>query len=244
MLRSSKVIAAVAGLFLSLSVSTPASATYFDWSQSVTVNSYATGMNFVVDFYGVANGYFTDKLSAVAKYTFTGVSNGGKTYNFNYSITNDSIYDSRIRAFGFDASADPTTIASTGVFTYGYENVSFPEVGSLDICFAGGSGCTAHTTGGINDGATGTGSFALTFANVMESVSFEHFAMKFISVNPKVNGQDWGIGAGQISSITPGAGAPITAPEPGTWLMMLGGFGLVGFVMRSRRPRLQFLQAV
>lgn len=244
MLRWGKVVAALSGLFLSMSLPAPASATYFDWSQQVTVNSYATGMNFVVDYYGVANGYFTDKLSAVAKYTFTGVSNGGKTYNFNYSITNDSAYDSRIRAFGFDASADPASIASTGAFTYSYENVSFPEVGSLDICFAGGSGCTAHTTGGINDGATGTGSFALTFANVMESVSFEHFAMKFISVNPKVNGQDWGIGAGQISSITPGAEAPITAPEPGTWLMMLGGFGLVGFVMRSRSSQVRFQQAV
>jgi hypothetical protein len=242
MLRGMKIAAAVAGL--SLALSSPASATYFDWSQSVTVNSYATGMNFVVDYYGIANNSWTSKLSAVASYTFTGLSNNGKTYNFNYSITNDSPYDSRIRAFGFDTSADPSTITSTGTFTYGYENVSFPYTGSLDVCFAAGSGCTDHSSGGINDGATGKGSFSLTFANAMESIDFEHFALKFISVNPTINGSDWGIGAGQISSITAGAGAPITAPEPGTWLMMLGGFGFIGFAMRRRRTGGEMLQAV
>lgn len=242
MLRKIKLFVAMAGIALSLS--SQAEATYFDWSQSIKVNSYSTGLNFMVDYYAVANGSYTDKLSAVAKYTFTGLSNNGLTYNFNYSITNDSAYDSRIRAFGFDSSADPTGLSVTGPFSTAYENVSFPEVGSLDICFAGGSGCTAHTNGGVNDGATGSGSFAMTFASVMESVSFQHFALKFISVNPKVNGQDWGIGAGQISSINPGASAPITAPEPGTWLMMLGGFGLVGFAMRSRKTNMQILQAI
>lgn len=34
----------------------------------------------------------------------------------------------------------------------------------------------------------------------------------------------------------------IAAPEPGTWLMMLGGFGLVGFAMRRRQVRGRLLR--
>lgn len=34
----------------------------------------------------------------------------------------------------------------------------------------------------------------------------------------------------------------ITAPEPGTWLMMLGGFGLVGWASRRRREREPLVQ--
>lgn len=78
------------------------------------------------------------------------------------------------------------------------------------------------------------GSFSVTFANTMESVDFNHFALKFLSVNPTVNGQDWGAGLGQIISVTPPNNQPITAPEPGTWLMMLGGFGMIGGVLRRR----------
>jgi len=74
----------------------------------------------------------------------------------------------------------------------------------------------------------------MTFANVMESVDFNHFAMKFLNVNPSISGQDWGAGLGKIVSVTLPGGDPITAPEPGTWLMMLIGFGLVGGALRSR----------
>ena len=38
-----------------------------------------------------------------------------------------------------------------------------------------------------------------------------------------------------LGSATPGAGA---VPEPGTWAMMLIGFGAVGFAMRRRRRTL------
>ena len=122
-------------------------------------------------------------------------------------------------------------------FTYEYQNVSFIEgVGTMDVCFAAGSGCTQHSSGGINDGNSMNGSFSLTFANVMEEVDFDNFALKFIGVNPTINGQDWGAGLGTLQSLTHGAGTqPITAPEPGTWLMMMLGFGLVGGMLRHRR---------
>ncbi|MCZ4344028.1 cistern family PEP-CTERM protein [Sphingomonadaceae bacterium G21617-S1] len=228
-----------ATLLVALSVPTVAQAAYFPtgWNDDVTVDKDDVGMNFVVDFSGKANDNYTSNLSALGSFTYTGLSNNGLTYNFNYTLTNDSNYDSRIRAFGFDTGpSNPASVVGNSGFTYEYQNVGFIEsVGTMDVCLAAGSGCTQHASGGINDGASMNGSFSLTFANVMESVDFDHFALKFISVNPTVNGQDWGAGLGRITSITPGAGSdPITAPEPETWMMMLLGFGLVGSAMRRR----------
>lgn len=223
----------------------PASAAYFPtgWNTTdkVTLDKDQVGLNFVIDYQGKASDDYTSKLSALGNFTYTGVTNAGKTFNFNYSITNDSQYDSRIRSFGFDVDPNVTnnSVGAVGIsgFTRDYLNQSYIEgVGTMDVCFAAGSdGCTAHGTGGINDGSTLNGSFSLTFASVMEELDFDHFAMKFVSVNPSVNGQNYGAGLGTLVSITPPPGAPIVAPEPGTWLMMLGGFGMVGGALRRRK---------
>lgn len=240
MLRSMK--AAIAAAVIAVFSAAPAAAV-IDFDDFVVIDKDDVGLNFVVDYTGKANGSETTQLSALGNFTYTGVTNNGLTYNFNYSLMNDSNYASRIRSFGFDTTGDPTALASSSPFTWEYENASFIEgVGTMDVCFAAGSdGCTAHGSGGLTKGQTGTGTFALTFAQTMESLTFDHFAMKFVSVNPTINGQDWGAGLGHLVSMTPGAGAnpsqPIVAPEPGTWLMMLGGFGMVGFAMRRRETR-------
>ena len=239
----SRCFGLIAGAVLTAAaLGAPARATYyFDFDDIVTVKKNDVGLNFTVDYAGKANGNYTSKLSAIGSFTFNGVTNNGLTYNFNYALTNDSTYDSRIRSFGFDTSSSIAGLNGQGAFTYAYTNASYIEgTGTMDACFAAGSGCTQHASGGINDGATGYGSFAVTFGQVMESVDFSHFALKFLGVNPTVNGQDWGAGLGSVSSLAHGLGSnPITAPEPGTWMMLLGGFGLVGFAMRSRRARTQ-----
>lgn len=248
----------IGGLFLAAMAalcSVAANATYFPagWNSTdqVTIDKDQVGLNFVMDFMGKASDDFTSQLSALGSFTFTGLTNSSKTWNFTYSITNDSNYDSRIRAFGFDTihpdTPNPTSINGITGFTYEAMNQSFIEgVGTMDACFSAGSGCTSHSgSAGITKGETENGTFSLTFANVMEEVDLNHFAMKFINVSPNVNGQNYGAGLGTLVSITPpGAGGdPITAPEPGSWLMMLGGFGLIGIVMRRRtmpalRPQL------
>ncbi len=241
------LVAAGAALFFAIAAVPAQAVEYFPatWSDLVVVDKDDVGLNFVIDFQGKANGAYTSKLSALGDFTFNGVTNGGKTFNFNYSLTNDSIYDSRIRAFGFDTGpVNPTSVDGQTGFTFEYQNVSFVEgVGTMDVCLAAGSGCTQHATGGINDGSTMNGTFALTFANAMEQIDFNNFALKFLSVNPTVGGQDWGAGLGTLQSLTHGAGAnPIAAPEPGTWLMMLAGFGSIGFAMRRRTSRQLQLQ--
>lgn len=246
-------LVAVLAAFVTVAVAAPAQALYFPsgWDNVVTVDKDDVGLNFVVDFHGKVAGNHTSQLSALGNFTFRGATNSNKTYTFDYTLTNDSNYDSRIRAFGFDTQTptpNPVSIDGITGFSNQFTNVNFIEgVGTMDACFAVSSNtsCTQHSnTGGITKGNSMNGSFSLTFANTMESIDFNHFALKFLSVNPTIGGQDWGAGLGQIISVTPPSQA-IVAPEPGTWLMLLGGFGMVGWAMRRRksRPLLAGLQA-
>ncbi|WP_162256455.1 cistern family PEP-CTERM protein [Sphingomonas sp. Root710] len=227
-------------LLLTMGSTAPLSAAEYypmDWSEAVTVDKDDIGMNFTIDFSGKAGGDYTNKLSAAGDFTFTGVTNAGRTFNFDYSLTNTSSRTSRIRAFGFDTSGTLDSLNATGAFTWEYKDVAFPEqVGTMDACFAAGSGCTNHASGGVTRNNTGSGSFALTFATAMESVDLERFSLKFVGLSQNINGQNWGVGLGSIGAITAGAGPgdPITAPEPATWLMMILGFGLIGYRQRKQ----------
>lgn len=230
---------------VTVAVAAPAQAVYFPsgWDNVVTVDKDDVGLNFVVDFSGKVADNYTSQLSALGSFTFTGASNANKTFSFDYTLTNDSNYNSRIRAFGFDTQTptpNPSTIDGITGFTNQFTNVAFIEnVGTMDMCFAmaTNTSCTQHNTGpGIDKGQSMNGSFSITFANTMESIDFNHFALKFLSVNPTISGQDWGAGLGQIVSVTPPS-QPIVAPEPGTWLMLLGGFGMIGYSLRRRERR-------
>jgi hypothetical protein len=221
--------AAVAILSLALSPAVPASA-------AVVINSANSGYDFSYDFTGQVNGSSTSQISASADFTFTGLSNNGLTYNFSYSLLNDSIVDSRIRSFGFDTSGTVASLNSTGAYGYIQEDGQFPEgLGRRDVCFiATGNGQCNGGQGGLesNPDEQGGGTFAITFSQVMESVTFDNFAVRFQSINPGLNGGGTsGVGIGSLAG---GGGSPITAPEPGTWLMLLVGFGLVGHMLRRR----------
>lgn len=205
---------------------------------AVIINSANTGTSFTVDYVGQVGGNTTPQVSALGTFTFNSVSNGGLTYNFSYSFVNDSTVTSRLSGFAFNTSPNPTGATVTGAFNSAYATGgNYPEgYGSVDVCFTdGGGSCAGGGSGGFYNGPTpGVGTFALTFAQVMASVSFDNFVTRFQSING-VPGGSSGIGIGSL--VQSGGGQPITAPEPGTWLMMLGGFGLVGFAMRSRKRR-------
>ncbi|MBO9379124.1 cistern family PEP-CTERM protein [Sphingomonas histidinilytica] len=208
-------------------------------SAAVVINSANSGYNFSIDYAGFVNEAWTDQVSAFADFTFDGVSNNGLTYNFSYTMTNNSIVDSRIRSFGVDTSGTVTSLSATGAYQYTDLDGQFPVgVGRLDLCFiATGNGSCTGGPGGLssNPDESGVGTFAVTFANVMESVTFDNFAVRFQSINPTVNGSSSGVGLGSLAG--GGGGNPITAPEPGTWLMLLVGFGLVGHMLRQQQRR-------
>ncbi|WP_235537537.1 MULTISPECIES: cistern family PEP-CTERM protein [unclassified Sphingomonas] len=205
-------------------------------SAAVVISSANSGYNFSMDYAGYVAEAWTDQVSAFADFTFDGVTNNGRTFNFSYAMTNDSIVDSRIRSFGLDTSGTVTSLSATGAYQYTDLDGQFPVgLGRLDLCFiATGNGSCTGGPGGLrsNPDESGTGTFAITFANVMESVTFDNFAVRFQSINPTINGSSSGVGIGSLAS--GGGGSPITAPEPGTWLMLLVGFGLVGHMLRRR----------
>jgi hypothetical protein len=198
---------------------------------AVIINSDDTGYKFTVAYSGLVGGQTTPSVSALGTYTFNGVTNKGLTYNFGYSLLNDSTTTARLSGFAFNTSPNPTDAEVTGAFDQAYASGGkYPEsFGSVDFCFtdAGGS-CAGSGRGGYYENETGTGTFALSFAKVMTSVEFDSFVTRFQSIDG-VKAGDSGIG---IGALVQGGGDPITAPEPGTWLMMMIGFGFVGLTMR------------
>jgi hypothetical protein len=229
-----RVKMAVAAAILAAGSTVPASAT-------VIVNAANSGYNFTIDYTGQVGGSSTNLVGGLGNFIFNGVTNNGLTYNFSYAITNDSSVSSRLTSFGFDVNPDATGASSTGYFASTNFNNNYPEgFGTVDVCFeADSNGNCTGGSGGLTANQTGNGTFALTFAQVMNEVTLDSFVTRFQSINPTINGSSSGIGVGALAG--GGGGSPITAPEPGTWLMMLLGFGLVGGMMRQRRGALPSL---
>ena len=82
---------------------------------AVVVGSGDAGTSYVFDFTGQVDGHTETGLSALLKLTFTGTTNGGKTYNFSYDLTNDSSLVSRLSSFGFDT--DPNLASASAAAT-------------------------------------------------------------------------------------------------------------------------------
>lgn len=225
--------AAVAAAILcaSLAVSAPA---------AVIVNPGNAGYSFQVDYVGQVGGNTTPQVSALGTFTFNGVTDGGKTYNFAYSLLNDSTTTARLSGFALNTNPNPTGAQVTGEFNNSYIGGNYPEgYGSVDVCFTdGGGSCAGGGSGGFYQNNTGNGTFSLTFAQTMASVSLDSFVTRFQSISG-VSGGTSGIGIGSVVQ----GGTPITAPEPGTWMMLLAGFGLIGSAMRRRRGTALYPQA-
>jgi hypothetical protein len=210
---------------------------------AVLINSSNVGYSFTTDYTGLVGGGSTALVGGLSTFTFTGLSNSGLTYNFNYSITNDSSVTSRLTAFGFDVDPNVSGASSTGTYASANLNNNFPSgVGTVDVCFEADSNgnCTGGSAG-LTSNQTGTGSFALTFSQVMASVSLDSFVTRFQSINPKINGSSSGVGIGSVISNT-GGNNPIVAPEPATWMMLMTGFLLIGGIMRRKRSGLSGLR--
>ncbi|RVT94595.1 cistern family PEP-CTERM protein [Sphingomonas crocodyli] len=195
---------------------------------ALVISQAQAGTSFEVDFGGAVLGLINQpNLGALGRFTFAGASNAGKTYNFTYALTNDSTVASQVRSFGLDVvGAAVQTVTSTGAFATNYINPLSGLIGS-DLCFTPTSFGTCGLVGNssVTMGQTGTGSFALTFANAMESIALDDFRVNYTGVL----GLYGATGTGDITSVV---GQVSAAPEPTTWLTMLLGFALVGAAMR------------
>ena len=188
-----------------------------------------------IDFTGVQN----PSAHANLVLTFLGA-NGAGDYMFTYALTNTSTPPSstsndNVSAFGFDITStvghdfslnNSTVTADAGSDLDARRSGSISGGFQVDFCATSGNTCSGGQNEGPRPTETQTGSFVLAFAGSDPgTIILSQPVVRFQNTSPV------GSDVGQPSTV-PGV------PEPGTWAMMLLGFGAVGFAMRRRRqPR-------
>ena len=145
---------------------------------------------------------------------------------FTYSLLNTSSDpNTNISGFGFDVSGgtvDLATSSSTGTYT-GVSSGSISGGYQVDFCATAGPNCAGGANGGPTPGGTASGTLALEFTSLPNSITLSQPVIRMQNTGPDGEGSDVGI--------------PSSVPEPATWAMMVLGFGAAGFAVRRSRRR-------
>lgn len=219
-------------------VATPASAALVvnsDGSITITGSSGGTG---TINFDGNSDGSTVPGMTSELTLTFVQAVAG--TYTFDYTLENTSTSPTtaaRITAFTMDTDpnivANGAAIISGSVFDEIRLNRNFPNgVGNVEVCFTTGN-CTGGGSAGdgVQIGGSTNGRFTLDFGDAnLGTLTLANLHVRYQGITaPGISG-----GSGTGSYVPP---PPPAVPEPGTWAMMLVGFGAIGFSMRSSRRR-------
>jgi len=153
------------------------------------------------------------------------LSGGNTTFNFNYSVANTSTIagGSRLSVVGFQIDPNAAGATVTNVFnTVGSGNV--PNYGTAELCLKAGGGannCSGGGNGGVLAGQTGSGALAISFLGAINDITLSNFVVRYQAFN--------------YQGISSGIGISTAVPEPGTWMLMIAGIGLMGWQLRRRR---------
>ena len=227
------VAAAAGALALSMMAAAPASALTFTTVGQSFTNSY--------DGFGGATPGVITGLTTDVTYALTGISLSGLDWTFSYSIHNTSsspITASRVSVIGFDVIPLFSGASVTGIFNTVNSN-NIPNFGVVDACLlktnGNGSQCAGGGGTGVTLGATGGGSFVLSFGSAPVTppgVQLNNLVVRYQSI----------AGAGPVTSAIgrptgsdPNGNPLSVAPEPATWAMMILGFFGAGSLIRRRR---------
>ncbi|WP_156842293.1 cistern family PEP-CTERM protein [Novosphingobium aquimarinum] len=224
------IVLAVSALF-----STPALA------DSIVLDASDIGTSFDLSFDGFTGGSTIDGLSSTATFTLTGIN--GNNYNFDYVIANtssDPVTASRLSGFAFNTDPDIISATSTGDFAYTSLGKNYPNgIGNVDVCFKDAStgSCAGGGSGGLLLGETGTGSFSLSFAEPIQSVTLSDFYTRYQSIDaPGMHGGS-ASGAGTITTTSGGSTSGGTTPVPEPGMLGLFGSALIATAVLRRRRR-------
>jgi hypothetical protein len=242
-LRSRSLATAV--LCLGLVVAAPATASITQIDSPITVKA-RTGWSITTNYNGFVNGNLVDALKAQTVFTLKSVSLDKKTWVFDLtSVTNNTVapVNSRISIYGFDIdafSASGSGIARTATTTTStifsqINSGNVPQIGPLlDVCFragGGGSGCSTGGGGGVfptTPAPVVTPTFTMTFASAVDRLTFNNFFVRYQAIDGGGFNDASAVGVVEtISFMDP-------LPEPGTWVQMIAGFGLIGAARRRQ----------
>jgi hypothetical protein len=241
------------GLIAACVAAAPAAAVVTVDPTTVSILDTDVGTSFTRRYFGYVDGVRQQGLAADITFTFTGISNFGRRWNFTATINNRTGGDfssSVIGLFGFSTD-DPNTSGSQfrPINSLGATGGSFttrsldnttgfttPDLSSSQqICFKTGGTlgeCSTTGTSGVMQGATDSQTFALNFSTPQPLVRLENFVLSFTQVNGTAT--DSG-GAPVVLTNAQVSGFGALVPEPSSWAMMISGFGLIGVSLRRRR---------
>ena len=195
---------------------------------SVTVTG-TSGGPVTVNLGGNVEGNNVPGLMSALTLSLTSAVNG--LYTFTYTVKNTSeapTTSARLNAFGFNTNPNVTVNGASisgSLFDQIRYNTNVPNgVGNIELCFTTHN-CAGGGSEGLLIGQSGSGSFSLKFGSTnLPTLTLDNFAVRYQAIEAP------GISQGS------GTGAIVTAvPEPGTWGLMLFGFGAIGVGMRRRR---------
>jgi hypothetical protein len=213
-------------------VATPA----FGQTVSYGGNTYGLNGSFSIDFMALNSPDASGTLGL--QFTGTTVNGADTIYNFMWSLENTSdggvqTNGANISGFGFNVSGGTLDLATSYVNTDAPNNgaAAIDSIDSgnisngdnkLDICFTGNT-CAGGGDAGPTAGETFTGTLGIEFSSLDSgAITLTNPIIRFQNTLP--TGSDIG---------TPGGTPPM--PEPGTWALMLLGFGVTGMAIRRSR---------
>jgi hypothetical protein len=204
-----------------------------------TVSAADLGAHVKLSMNGIIDGQVATGLGAEIVLMLTGVSANSRAWTFDLvslsNLTGPAPASSRVSTFGFnifdDTAATFTSATASGSYAHISYKVSPPQLdGSFSVCFRSVSSgnCNGGGSGGVWPGSPGSGQFTLNFSSAVGNVTLDNFFVRYQSIDNLKGFANGNSAVGVANWLEP-------LPEPGTWVQLIAGFGLIGATMRRLR---------